>query len=201
MSRGFLPLLAIIAAAGTAALAWETDGFRVITTAGARQVAIERTPAPLPDVQLVDQNGFAFRLSDYLGKRILVDFFYSRCPTICSARGDDFQRVRELMDNGPDASIDLLSISFDPGNDDREARKLYGDRFNAKAPGWRIAAPTASADLAVLLKSFGVVVIPDGLGGFVHNDAVYLVDADGRLVRILDPQPPKQLLAEAAGVP
>jgi protein SCO1 len=201
MTRGFLPLLAIVAAAGTAALAWETDGFRVITTAGARQLAIERTPAPLPDVQLVDQDGHAFRLSDYLGKRILVDFFYSRCPTICSARGDDFQRVRELMDGGADAKIDLLSISFDPGNDDREARRLYGDRFNAKAPRWRIAAPTENTDLTALLKSFGVVVIPDGLGGFIHNDAVYLLDAEGRLTRILDPEAPKQLLAEAKGAP
>jgi len=201
MPRGFLPLVAIVAAAGTAALARETDGFRVITTAGARQLAIERTPAPLPDVQLVDQDGHAFRLSDYLGKRILVDFFYSRCPTICTARGEDFQRVRELMDDGGDASIGLLSISFDPGNDDREARKLYGDRFSAKTPRWRIAVPTDSGDLAALLKSFGVVVIPDGLGGFIHNDAVYLVDAYGRLARILDPQDPKQLLAEAKGAP
>ena len=34
MTRGFLPLLAIVAAGGIAALAGGTDGFRVVTSAG-----------------------------------------------------------------------------------------------------------------------------------------------------------------------
>jgi len=74
MTRGFLPLLAIVAATGIAALAWETDGFRVVTSAGARQLSIERTPLPLPDVRLVDQDGHAFSLSSYKGRPVLVDF-------------------------------------------------------------------------------------------------------------------------------
>jgi protein SCO1 len=203
MPRGFLLLLAIVAAAGTAALAWETDGFRVITSAGARQLAIERTPASLPDVRLVDQDGHAFRLSAYRGRPVLVDFIYTRCPTICSARGDDFRRVLQLMGAGSRRSLDLLSISFDPGNDDIEALKLYADRFGATAPRWRIAAPGDPSSLAALLQSFGVVAIPDGLGGFIHNSAVYLVDPQGRLARIFDPDAPAQLLADArrASVP
>ena len=52
ITRGFLPLLAIVAAGGIAALAWETDGFRVVTSAGARQLSIERNPVRLPDVRL-----------------------------------------------------------------------------------------------------------------------------------------------------
>jgi protein SCO1/2 len=50
------------------------------------------------------------------------------------------------------------------------------------------------------MQSFGVVVIPDGMGGFIHNSAVYLVDARGRLARILDPDSPPQLLAAALRV-
>jgi protein SCO1 len=125
----------------------------------------------------------------------LIDFIYTRCPTLCGVLGDDFHSVLELMSNaGTGAPIDLLSISFDPQNDDREALQLYGDRYGAKAPHWRIAAPTDDRGLAALLQSFGVVVIPDGLGGFIHNSAVYLVDARGRLTRILDPDAPPQLL-------
>jgi protein SCO1 len=198
MSRGFLPLLAIVVAVGSAAIAWETDGLRVVTTAGARQLAVERTPISLPDVRLVDQNGHAFSLSEYKGRPILVDFIYTRCPTLCGELGDDFHSVLKLMSGTGDARpIDLLSISFDPQNDDREALQLYGDRWGAKAPGWRIAAPADDRSLAALLQSFGVVVIADGMGGFIHNSAVYLVDGQGRLARILDPDAPPQLLARA----
>lgn len=196
--RGFLPLLAFVAAAGTAALAWETDGFRVVTSAGARQLAIERTPSPLPDVRLVDQDGNAFSLSSYRGRPVLVDFIYTRCPTVCGTLGDDFHHVLELMrDAKSKAPIDLLSISFDPQNDDLQALKLYGERFDAASPQWRIASLADTAALPALLRSFGVIVIPDGMGGFIHNSSIYVVDARGRLARILDTEAPPQLLAQA----
>ena len=198
MSRGFLPLLATVAAIGTAAIAWETVGFRAVTTAGAEQIEIERTPRTLPDVQLVDQDGNAFGLGVYRGRPVLVDFIYTGCPTICGVLGDDFQGVLERAhDSGLSTQADLLSISFDRQNDDREALALYGERYGAKAPHWRIAAPADARGLAAVLRAFGVIVIPDGMGGFIHNSAIYLVDAQGRLARILDPGAPPQLLLAA----
>lgn len=195
MTRGFPVLLALVLSVGMAGLAFETDGFRVVTSAGARQLSVERAPRPLPeDARLVDQDGTSFALNAYRGRPVLVDFIYTRCPTICSLRGDDFADVLRLMTAGSGASIDLLSISFDPA-DDREALQLYGERFGAKAPRWRIAAPADARARTALLQSFGVVAIPDGMGGFVHNDAVYVVDTHGRLARILDPDRPAQLAA------
>jgi protein SCO1/2 len=198
MGRGFLPLLAIIVAAGSAAIWWETDGLRVATTMGARQLAVERTPITLPNIRLVDQDGHAFTLRDYAGKPLLVDFIYTRCPTLCSALGDDFHGALEWADGAADGPpINFLSISFDLQNDDRRALQLYGERYGAQAPHWRIAAPIEARALDTLLQSFGVVVISDGSGGFIHNGAVYLVDARGRLSRILDPDMPPRLFAEA----
>jgi protein SCO1 len=201
MSRGFPVLLAVVLLAGVAALSVETAGFRTVTTAGARQLAVERTPQTLPDAQLVDQDGVRFSLTAYKGRVLLVDFIYTRCPTICGARGEDFAQILQALD-GARASVpvDLLSISFDRQNDDRAARRLYGERFGARMPRWRIATPVDGRELAGLLQSFGVVVIPDGMGGFVHNDAVYVVDARGRLARILEPDAPAQLAAAALEV-
>jgi protein SCO1 len=184
MRRNFFALLALVLTAGIGALAAETEGFRVVTSDGARQLAVERAPVPIPDVRLVDQDGRAFTLGDYRGRAVLIEFIYTRCPTLCAVLGDDFRRVLALA---PATADDLLSISFDPENDDRAAREAYAARYNAAAPGWRIAAPIDRAGLETLLKSFGVVVIPDGMGGFVHNGAVYLMDGRRRLVRILDP--------------
>jgi protein SCO1 len=204
MTRGFPVLLALVLATGLAALAFETDGFRVVTSAGARQLSIERSPQILPDAHLVDQNGTPFTLGAYRGRAVLVDFIYTRCPTICGVLGDDFAQVLQSMPAGrsgagPRAPIDLLSISFDP-TDNQQALRLYGERYGAKAPRWRIAAPADAKVRAALLRTFGVVVIPDGLGGFIHNDAVYVIDAQGRLARILDRDAPAQLAAAALEV-
>ena len=199
MSRGFPILLAFVLLAGTAALSVETVGFRVVTETGARQLALEREPQTLPAAQLVDQDGERFSLGAYKGRALLVDFIYTLCPTICRTLGENFSQVRQAP-NGMTgrAPVDLLSISFDRQNDDRAALRLYGKRFGAKAPRWRIARPVDDRTLDLLLKSFGVVVIPDGLGGFIHNDAVYSVDANGRLAGILDSKALARLAAAAS---
>lgn len=200
MTRGFPVLLALVLATGMAALAFETDGFRVVTSAGARQLSVERTPQILPDTRLIDQDGTPFTLSAYRGRAVLVDFIYTRCPTICGVLGNDFARVLQSMTaSRSGAPVDLLSISFDP-TDNQEALRLYGERYGARAPRWRIAAPADAAVRAALLRTFGVVVIPDGMGGFIHNDAVYVIDRRGRLARILDPDAPAQLAAAALKV-
>ncbi len=79
MGGGFPVLLALVLSAGIAALDLETDGFRAFTSAGARQLSVERTPEILPDARLADQNGTPFTLSAYHGRTVLVDFIYTRC--------------------------------------------------------------------------------------------------------------------------
>jgi protein SCO1 len=197
VTRGFVPLLATVLAVGLCALSWATEGFRVVTSDGARRLAVERSPTPVPGALMIDQDGHPFSFADYRGRPVLVDFIYTRCPTICGVAGDDF---RALL-GGPSApaasGIALLSISFDPENDDLKALQRYGARYGATAPRWRIALPGDRHILATLLRSFGVVVIPDGFGGFAHSSAVYLVDPRGRLARILDPDAPAAIASAA----
>lgn len=198
MNHGFIPLLGLVILGGIAALDGATAGFRTVTSDGARALAIERAAPAVPDVRLVDQNGASFSLADYRGRAVLVDFIYTRCPTLCVAAGDGFERVLSSR-RGADRALDLVSISFDPANDDRAARRAYGDRYGARAPRWRIAAPADRAGLEALLKTFGVVVIPDGIGGFIHNGGIYVVDGGGHLTHVLDSDAaPRQIAAAVA---
>lgn len=194
MSRGFIPLLGFVLLIGIGALAWATEGFRVATSEGARQLSVARHPRPVPNVRLVDQDGHPFSLADYRGRTVLVDFIYTRCPNLCGVLGDDFHRVVTLAS---DQDIQLLSISFDPENDNREALQFYGDRYGATAPRWRVAVTADKSGLAALLRTFGVIVIPDGMGGFVHDGPVYVMDREGRFARILEPGASPQLIEEA----
>mgnify|MGYP001545699481 CR=1 FL=1 len=197
MNRGFVPLLGAVLLTGTGALSWATDGFRTVTSEGARRLAIEREAPPIPDVRLVDQDGRMFSLGDYRGRAVLVDFIYTRCPTVCGVLGDDFRSVlAEWRGRAADEAVDLLSISFDPAHDDVDALKLYGERYDATAPAWRIAKPVDRSSLETLLRTFGVVTIPDGFGGFIHNSAVYLVNRQGHLIGAFDPDAPAALAAK-----
>ena len=103
-------------------------------------------------------------------------------PTACS----EFQQMqRQLAEQGDD-SVRLLSLSFDPAHDDAAALAAYGREHGARSPSWRIAAPVDEAANRSLLESLGVIAIPDGVGGWIHNGDLHLFDADGRLLAIYD---------------
>ena len=178
---------ALVTLLGTWVFWWGTDGFTAFTAETARRVEILRSPRPLPDVSLEDQDGKIFSLRDYQGKLIAVDFIYTRCTTLCRSMGMIFKQIRDLI---PQESLGrdfmLLSISFDPEHDDPASMKEYGETYDADGYIWRIARVTDRAQLQSLLDAFGIIVIPDEFGGFEHNTALHLVGRDGRLMLISD---------------
>ena len=184
--RGFV-ITTLIVFLGIGVFWYGTDGFTAFTAETARRAEILRSPRPLPAVTLEDQDGRLFRLQDYEGQLLAVEFIYTRCETICRVQGMLFKQIRDRVPTSMlGHSFSLLSISFDPLHDDPPQLKTYGDRFGADGSNWRIARVKDPADLAVLLKAFGIVVIDDGMGGFEHNAAFHLLGRDGRLRLISD---------------
>jgi len=178
---------ALVLLLGSSVFWWGTDGLAAFTAETARRADILRFPRPLPVVSLEDQDGRAFRLQDYQGRLLAVEFIYTRCTTLCRSLGMAFKQIRDRVPQqalGRDFA--LLSISFDLDRDDPASLKAYGENYGADGTHWRIARVRSAADLKPLLEAFGIVVIPDGLGGFEHNAAIHLVGRDGRLAEICD---------------
>lgn len=195
--RAALASLAV-AALGVGTLGHATEGFRAITAEGARRLDVESRPRVLPDVSLEDQDGIHFRLGDYKGRPILVEFFYTRCPTICTRLTAAFQTLNERLSVGRDRAPVLIGITFDPSNDTRSALDDYARAYGADGRTWRFARTADANGLKALLDSFGVVVIGDGMGGFDHNAAIHFVDAGGRLARVYDIEDTSVVLADLA---
>ena len=82
----------------------------------------------------------------------------------------------------------LVSLTFDPARDGPAELRAYRARHSPDSSGWELGRPVHAGELQDWLAAFGVVVIPDGLGGYTHNAAVHVVGPDRRLVAILDPQ-------------
>jgi protein SCO1 len=178
---------AVLLLVGGVALAAATNGLQAFTTETARRVAVRSRPAELPAVALESQSGVRFTLADLRGTWLLVDFIYTRCPTLCSTLGGDFARLeRQLVEPIARGKVQLLSISFDPTQDTPLQLAGYLKRFRGRDMGWEAARPVTARGLRQITAAFGVTVIPDGLGGYTHNAAIHLVDPEGRLVDIFD---------------
>ena len=194
----------LLTALAFAAFADMTDGFRVVTSESARRLAVVSRPAGIADAALVDSTETVRSLHGDLagdGRVAIVDFIYTRCESICTVLGSEFQQLqREIVAQGVQDRVRLLTISFDPAHDRPQALARYARQLAAEPSVWRFATAADERELAPLLASFGIVVIPDGLGGYVHNAALHVVTADGRLARILDPGEFRQALHDAVGL-
>lgn len=164
-----------------------TDGFEAFTLESARRLHALRSPVSVPDLALDLADGGRARLSELSGRVMLVDFVYTSCPTLCAALGSVYARLQQrLAAEIAAGEVRLVSISFDSERDGSAELRAYRARHSADPVGWDLGRPERATELRSWLDAFGVVVIPNGLGGFAHNAAVHVVGPDRKLVAILD---------------
>ena len=190
-------LSVLLLATGTWGLYWATDGFRAFTTQSARTVEVRADPRPLPDVAFQDQSGAHWALNDLAGRWVVVDFMYTRCTTLCTVMGSKFAQLQTQL-AAPIAAgrVRLLSISFDPARDAPPELAGYLKRFGERGGDWSAVRPTSAQALAALKRAFGITVIPDGLGGYTHNDGFGIVSPEGKLVDIAGDDASSKTVAE-----
>ncbi|MDQ0473079.1 SCO family protein [Labrys wisconsinensis] len=135
---------------------------------------------------LVDQNGRAVTEKTFLGKPTAYFFGYTHCPDACPTTLMDMtDRLNAL---GPDGDkFNVVFISVDPERDTSALLKLYLESFDP-----RITAATGTPEaIASVIKAFHVYVRKVGEGDgytFDHSTAVYLMNAKGDLVTLIDYQ-------------
>jgi protein SCO1 len=176
----------LAASIGVMALWTETDGLRAFTSESARRLRVAKAPVIVPPARLELATGETMDFADFAGRIVLVDFIYTRCPTLCVTLGTTFARLQDTLQRAGRDDVRLLSISFDPEHDTPEALRAYGAAHGADMRLWSLARVQDAAKLKRLLTVFGIVVISDEFGGFTHNAAIHLIDRDGRLARIFD---------------
>lgn len=182
-----LALLAYTAAAGL------THDFQVWTAEGARRLEVALQPVAVPPVVAEGPGISAQPLVQILSAPsaiTLVDFIYTRCQTVCLTLGSSFQQMQAslLQDRaaGQGTGVQLLSISFDGAHDTPAALQTYAQQLQADPAVWRFVRVPDAVQMQQLLRSFQVVVVPDGRGDYEHNAALLLIDGQGRLIRIFD---------------
>ena len=189
LGRTFSASLAVLLA-GLATLWFATSGGQSFTTEALRRQQIAQQPQLIAPFDVTTQSGKKNQLSTLLaadGKVWLVDFVYTRCQTVCSSLGTIYQQLQTQVEaRGMQGKVGLLSISFDPANDDAAALAAYSKRMRMNPAVWQIATLSNWQDRRRLLDEFGIMVVPAPLGEFEHNAALHVVTSQGKLVKIID---------------
>jgi len=91
----------------------------------------------LPDVLLTTQDGKRVRFYEDLikGKKVVINFMYSRCKGICSPVTDNLVKVQRLLGDRVGRDLFFYSISLEPDLDTPADLKEYAE-LHGVGPGW-----------------------------------------------------------------
>jgi len=171
---------------GISTLSWATSIFSIWTAEDARRVRVLSDTSDIPSAQLLNQQHKTRSIINQEKPFVVLDFIYTRCPTVCNTLGFKFKQLQdELVTRKLDQHVEVLSISFDLAYDSPDALSRYLTFHKANDVIWSALVPQSTAVLESLKQRFGVVVIDDEFGGFTHNAAIYVVE-NGQLKKIFN---------------
>jgi protein SCO1/2 len=145
------------------------------------------------DFNLINQNGNVITSKDYENKIYVVDFFFTRCPSICPIMTDNMKLVQdEYID---DNNVMLLSLSVTPDIDNIEVLKNYAIEKGVNDLKWNITTGSKKHIYELARKSYFAVVDQGdgGLQDFIHTPNFVLVDTKKQIRGIYDGTEDKEI--------
>lgn len=134
------------------------------------------------NIQFTNQLGRKVSLDDLKGKVIVIDFFFSRCPSICPGLARSMKRLQDSFIKN-DSIVQFISISVDPEHDSVPQLRKFADRFNINHDTWWMVTGDKKDiyDFALHELKAGVVDVTMDTG-FIHTENFFLLDSS-RVVR------------------
>jgi protein SCO1 len=142
----------------------------------------------LPEYHFTNELGQSLSTSQFKGQALAITFIFTRCPlpNFCPLMSNNFGEAQKRLLAMPGAPTNwhLLTISFDPEFDTPLVLKTYAQRFGADPRRWNFLTGEL-IDVTAISEQFGQMFWREE-GALSHNLRTVVVDASGRVQRILE---------------
>jgi len=136
----------------------------------------------IPSFTLIDQSGNDFHISNFLGRKKLVIFFYPQDGSLtCTKEACYFRDLSDVFDEVDAIVIGISSQSV-------ESHKVFAEKN-------RLKYTLLSDSVNYVRKLFGV---PGRIFGLIPGRVTYVADRSGKVVYIFDSQTEAQRHADEA---
>ncbi|MGO4918377.1 SCO family protein [Maribacter spongiicola] len=135
----------------------------------------------VPAFEFINQDSVVVSDKDYLGKVYVVDFFFTRCPSICPVMTTNLVDVQKHFNDADDFAI--ASFSITPDFDTPQVLRSYKEKYKIKDENWNLMTGDHAGVYELANAGFNIFAaeMPDVPGGFEHSGLFALVDKDGYL--------------------
>lgn len=152
---------------------------RVDTIAKDGKTTYDTVYHQVKDFTLTNQLGEKVSLYDIKNRIVVVDFFFTSCPTICPTLTRNLKMVQEAY-NKHDTLIQILSLTVDPERDTAQKLKAYADKYSIDPKNWWLLTGDKKEIYDLARHEFFVNAV-QGDGGpddFIHTEKFVVIDKD-----------------------
>lgn len=137
-------------------------------------------PRPAPDFNLKASTGGQFKLSDYRGKLVVLEFGFTHCLDVCPVSLASLTLARQQM-GAAGAEVQVVFVSVDPERDSQARLRTYLGPFDKSF----IGVTGTRQQIDAVLKSYGISATKRMVEGsktdytMHHSSYLYLIDRHG----------------------
>lgn len=134
------------------------------------------------NISLINQLGKKVSLDDLHGKILVIDFFFTHCPTICPGMAKSMKRLQQSFDKNPDI-VQFISISVDPERDSVSALRKFSDYFDVNHDNWWFVTGDKKEIYDFAFQELKASIADNNVDtAFIHTENFFLLDSN-RVVR------------------
>ena len=135
------------------------------------------------NMRFTNQLGKTVTLDSLKGKILVVNFFFSRCPTICPGLAKSMQKLQRSFTNNNDSIVQFISISIDPEHDSVPQLRKFADRYTSNHDSWWFLTGNKEEIYDFALNELKASIADTNVDtAFIHTNNFFLLDRN-RVVR------------------
>src|SRR5665811_1829403 len=135
------------------------------------------------NISFTNQLGQQVSLYDIKGKIIVVDFFFTRCPTFCPGMARSMKKLQDSFKKNDTSIVQFISVSIDPLHDSVPQLRKFADKFNVNPDSWWLVTGDKKEIYDFALQEMKASIADTEVDtGFIHTQNFFLLDRE-KIVR------------------
>jgi protein SCO1 len=172
----FIALIFIVPVMAYALVNWYQYKYEKLPVYNSSSNENENLLMQLASFSFVNQDGRKLNSNDWNNKILVVDFFFTHCPSICPKMTASLKEVNDYFNK--EKFLQIASFTVDPQRDSSVQLKKYSAQFSLNTNQWNLITGSKK-DIYKLARNGFKLVATDGDGGpddFIHSDKIVLTD-------------------------
>jgi len=134
------------------------------------------------DMVFTNQYGKKVSFSDLKGKIIVLDFFFTRCPTICPKLAKAMKRLQNSFIS-TDSIVQFISVTVDPLHDSVTQLRNWAEKYNVNPDNWWLLTGNRDSIYHFAINEIKASIADVNVDtAFIHTEDFFLLDKE-RIVR------------------